>query len=88
MLLRIQYYFSLQLLLVLFSKMDLITLDLVEALRNKLRTDMNNFTDDLANGQCTTFEQYKELCGVIRGLAYAERHLIDLAENLEKDTDE
>jgi hypothetical protein len=25
---------------------------------------------------------------VIRGLAYAERHLIDLAENIEKDNDE
>jgi hypothetical protein len=49
---------------------------------------MNNFTDDLANGQCASFEQYKELCGVIRGLAYAERHLIDLAENIEKDNDE
>ena len=42
----------------------------------------------LANGQCTNFEQYKELCGVIRGLAYAERHLLDLAEYLEKDNDE
>jgi hypothetical protein len=68
--------------------MDLIALDLVEALRNKLRTDMNNFTDDLANGQCTTFEQYKELCGVIRGLAYAERHLLDLAKLMEEDDDE
>jgi hypothetical protein len=49
---------------------------------------MNNFTDDLANGQCSSFEQYKELCGVIRGLAYAERHLIDLAENVERELDE
>jgi hypothetical protein len=49
---------------------------------------MNNYTDDLANGQCSSFEQYKELCGVIRGLAYAERHLIDLAENIEKANDE
>jgi hypothetical protein len=64
--------------------MDLTTLNIMESLRDKLRTDMNNFTDDLANGQCTSFEQYKELCGVIRGLAFAERHLIDLAENLER----
>ena len=64
--------------------MDLTTLNIMESLRGKLRTDMNNFTDDLANGQCTSFEQYKELCGVIRGLAFAERHLIDLAENLER----
>ena len=68
--------------------MDITTLSVFEALRDKLRADMNNFTDDLANGQCSSFEQYKELCGVIRGLAYAERHLIDLAENIEKANDE
>ena len=68
--------------------MDLQTMSVFEALRDKLRADMNNFTDDLANGQCTSFEQYKELCGVIRGLAFAERHLIDLAENIERELDE
>ena len=68
--------------------MDIQAMDFITALRNKLRADMNNFTDDLANGQCTSFEQYKELCGVIRGLAYAERHLIDLAENIERELDE
>jgi hypothetical protein len=68
--------------------MDLQAMDFITALRNKLRTDMNNFTDDLANGQCTDFATYKELCGVIRGLAYAERHLLDLAENLKEDNDE
>jgi hypothetical protein len=68
--------------------MDLMTLGFVEALRDKLRADMNNFTDDLANGQCTSFEQYKELCGVIRGLAFAERHLIDLAEKMERSENE
>jgi hypothetical protein len=63
-------------------------MDVFEALQNKIRTDMNNFADDLANGQCTSFEQYKELCGVIRGLAYAERHLLDLANKLKEDNDE
>lgn len=68
--------------------MDIQTMGAFQALRDKLRADMNNFTDDLANGQCTSFEQYKELCGVIRGLAFAERHLIDLAENIERELDE
>lgn len=68
--------------------MDLMTMGVLEVLRDKLRADMNNYTDDLANGQCSSFEQYKELCGVIRGLAFAERHLLDLAENIEKDNDE
>ena len=68
--------------------MDLLTADFIAAMRDKLRTDMNNYTDDLANGQCTSFEQYKELCGVIRGLAFAERHLVDLADNMKEDNDE
>ena len=68
--------------------MDIQTMGVFQALRDKIRADMNNFTDDLANGQCSSFEQYKELCGVIRGLAYAERHLIDLAENVERELDE
>lgn len=68
--------------------MDVLTMNVLQVLRDKLRADMNNYTDDLANGQCSSFEQYKELCGVIRGLAFAERHLIDLAENIEKETDE
>ena len=68
--------------------MDVLTMNVLQVLRDKLRADMNNYTDDLANGQCSSFEQYKELCGVIRGLAYAERHLIDLAENIEKANDE
>lgn len=68
--------------------MDQTTASFIAALRDKIRQDMNNFTDDMANGQCVTIEQYRELCGVIRGLAYAERHLLDLAEYLEKDHDD
>lgn len=57
----------------------------VAVLRDKLREDMNNYADDVATGQCVDFSAYKELCGVIRGLAMAERYLLDLAEKLEKD---
>jgi hypothetical protein len=57
-------------------------------MREKLRTDMNNYTVDLANGQCQDYATYKELCGVIRGLAFAERHLLDLADHLKEDNDE
>jgi len=67
---------------------DLLTADFIAAMRDKLRTDMNNYTDDLANGQCHDYATYKELCGVIRGLAFAERHLLDLADHLKEDNDE
>ena len=58
-----------------------------EVLRGKLREDMNNYADDVAGGACKSFEEYKELCGVIRGLAIAERYLLDLAKNVENADD-
>lgn len=56
-------------------------------LRDQLRKDMNNYADDLASGQCASFEQYRYLCGVIQGLAIAERYLLDLAKR-EEESDE
>jgi hypothetical protein len=53
-------------------------------LREKLRTDMNNYADDLAGGACRSFEEYQKLCGIIQGLATAERYLLDLAEKVEQ----
>jgi hypothetical protein len=58
-----------------------------EALNRKLREDMNNYADDVATGSCRSFEDYKRLCGVIEGLAIAERHLKDLLAKLENDDD-
>jgi hypothetical protein len=58
--------------------------DFARVLREQIRTDMNNYTDDLANGVCQSYEQYQKLCGIIQGLALAERYLIDLAEKVEK----
>jgi hypothetical protein len=58
--------------------------DFARVLREKLRTDMNNYADDLAGGACRSFDDYQKLCGVIQGLATAERHLLDLVEKVEK----
>jgi hypothetical protein len=33
---------------------------------------------------CRSFDDYQKLCGVIQGLATAERHLLDLVEKVEK----
>ena len=58
--------------------------DFARVLREKLRTDMNNYADDLAGGACRSYDEYQKLCGLIQGLAIAERYLIDLAEKVEK----
>ena len=58
--------------------------EFARVLREKIRTDMNNYADDCAGGQCRTFDEYQKLCGVIQGLAIAERYIIDLAEKVDK----
>ena len=58
--------------------------EFARVLREQIRTDMNNYADDIAGGSCRNFEEYQKLCGLIQGLAIAERHLIDLAEKVEK----
>lgn len=62
--------------------------DFARVLREKIRTDMNNYADDLAAGVCQDFAQYQKLCGMIQGLATAERYLLDLVEKAEKANDE
>jgi hypothetical protein len=54
--------------------------DFARVLREKIRIDMNNYADDIAGGACRSFEDYQKLCGIIQGLALAERYVIDLAE--------
>ena len=62
--------------------------DFARVLREQIRKDMNNYADDLAGGSCRNFDEYQKLCGVIQGLAIAERYIIDLAEKVEKANDD
>ena len=62
--------------------------DFARVLREQIRKDMNNYADDLATGVCQDFAAYQKLCGVIQGLALAERYIIDLAAKVEKANDE
>lgn len=58
--------------------------EFARVLRDQIRLDMNNYTDDIATGVCKTFDEYQKLCGVIQGLALAERYLLDLAKKVEE----
>jgi len=60
----------------------------VDVLRKLIREDMNNYADDLAGGACADYAAYTKLCGVIQGLAIAERHLLDLAKKVTEQDDE
>ena len=59
-------------------------MDMFDVLRKKLRERMNDIADSVSTGACQSFEDYKRLCGVIEGLAHAERDLIDLRDQIEK----
>lgn len=62
--------------------------DFAEQLRKALRAKMNDYADMLAGGGAQSFEAYKETVGVITGLAFAERELLDLLKKTENDDDE
>ena len=53
-------------------------------LRQQLRRLMNETSDHLGTGACKDYSEYARCCGVIEGLALAERELLDLQERLEK----
>lgn len=55
-----------------------------EHLRKEIRKDMNDMTDALASGDAKSYEEYAHMTGVIKGLAQAERLLLDLMEAAEK----
>ena len=61
------------------------TTNLDEALRKSLRQQMNEMADYVAGGACTDFADYKRCCGIIHGLAIAERELLDLCKILDND---
>lgn len=59
-------------------------MDMIDVLRKKLRDRMNDIADAVSTGMCGSYEEYQRLCGVIEGLAHAERDLLDLKDSLEK----
>jgi hypothetical protein len=48
---------------------------------------MNDYADTIAGGSAKDFPEYKHLCGVIEGLALAERELLDIRKKAEDDED-
>ena len=50
----------------------------------KLRSEMNDLADHLASNNVQTLDDYRYVCGVIRGLARAEEYTKDLAKAVEE----
>lgn len=49
---------------------------------------ISQLKDYLSNGRASSYEEYKALCGEIRGLLLARGYTLDMQQNLEKLDDE
>lgn len=58
-----------------------------EAIRKKIREDLNDLADYLSTGGAVDYPAYRHIVGKIEGLATAERHILDFEERLLKDQD-
>ena len=57
----------------------------LEYLLSKIEGERNALTDNLADGGAKSFEEYKYMHGVIRGLLLAQAIIQDLAKRMEHD---
>ena len=56
--------------------------DVLSVLKKKFRNQMNELADRLALGSAQNIEEYRKVCGMIEGLAWAEREVIDIEDRL------
>jgi hypothetical protein len=55
----------------------------LDLLRQKLRTRMNEIADALATGAAQDYPAYAKMVGIVEGLAFAERDILDLMEKIQ-----
>jgi hypothetical protein len=48
---------------------------------------MNEIADAMALGTCSSMDQYKQMVGMIEGLAWVEREILDLEDRLKEPKD-
>ena len=55
----------------------------LEIVAGHIDDKVSQLKDYLSDGQCETYEDYKRICGEIRGLLIARGYALDLKQNLE-----
>jgi len=56
--------------------------DALSLLKKKLRDQMNEVADLVSIGSAKNIEDYRKMCGIIEGLAWAEREVIENEDRL------
>jgi len=63
-------------------------MDVLSTITVELDSKVTQLKDHLSAGRAQTLEEYKQLCGEIKGLLFAKHYVIDLQRNLENSDDE
>ena len=58
-------------------------MDALDVIVQQTDEKVRDLKDYLADGRCESFEEYKRVCGEIRGLLTARGYALDLKQNLE-----
>lgn len=56
----------------------------LEIVSKNIDEKVNQLKEYLAEGRCENFEDYKRMCGEIRGLLIAKGYALDLKQTMEK----
>ena len=59
-----------------------------DLLQKKLQDRIQNLNESVSNGSAKDYAEYRELCGVIRGLRSAQIEVQDLESRTKEDEDE
>jgi hypothetical protein len=62
-------------------------MNVIEAALKEIRARRAQLSDGLGNSSARTFDEYRFICGEIRGLTAVESYLIDLAKHMEHSDD-
>jgi hypothetical protein len=62
---------------------DRLSANALQVLHEEIRKQMNEMSDHISGGGCNDFGEYQHCTGIIKGLAVAERELLDLNQRIE-----
>jgi hypothetical protein len=62
-------------------------MNVIEAILKEIRARRTQLSDGLGNSSAKSFEEYKFICGEIRGLTAVESYVLDLAKHMEYSDD-
>jgi hypothetical protein len=60
----------------------------IEAIINEIDKKVVQLQDAVGAGRCASFEEYKGICGELKGLLFARGYALDMKERIERSENE